>query len=114
MAADAAGYAAEGRRKVERLKAGENVDVGKPIDFHAIQKAAGLSEADIRHVQTVGALSEGGTEQYIEEASREHRQHNKRSERAIARRILRRDIAKTISRIPRRHRPSLSDGRTCR
>jgi hypothetical protein len=48
LAADAAGFAAQARNNMERLKAGEYVNVGKPIDFHTIQKAAGLSEADIR------------------------------------------------------------------
>jgi hypothetical protein len=39
-AANAAGYAAEDRSKVDRLKAGEDVDVGKPIDWRAILKGA--------------------------------------------------------------------------
>jgi len=88
LAADTAAYAAEDRRKVERLKAGEDVDVGKPIDFHAILKATGLSEADILHAQTVGALSEAGFEQFVDESVRENLRHDKRSGGAIARRIL--------------------------
>jgi hypothetical protein len=43
QAADAAGHAAEDRRKVKRLKAGKDVDVGKPINLHAILKATGVS-----------------------------------------------------------------------
>jgi hypothetical protein len=83
-----ADYAAEDRRKVERLKAGEDVDVGKRIDPHAILKANGLTEADIRHCETVALLSEPGFEQFVNECLRESRRHNQRSERSIARRIL--------------------------
>ena len=79
---------------MERLKAGEDVDVGKPIDWRPILKGAGLGEADIRHMQTVAAMSDAGFKEYTsDQALCEGRQHTKRSERAIARRILRREIA---------------------
>jgi hypothetical protein len=93
LAADAADFAAQDRSKMERLKAGEDVDVGKPINVQAILKEIGFSDADMRHIQTVGALSEAGAEQYIDQSIREHLQRNKRTTRAIARRILRREIA---------------------
>jgi hypothetical protein len=59
-----------------------------PGDGVAILKATGLSQADILHAQTVAALSEAGFEQFLNESFRKSRRHDKRSERAIARRIL--------------------------
>ena len=46
----AAGYAAEDRAKVERLKAGEDINVGKPLDFVEIFKKAGWTAADMRNL----------------------------------------------------------------
>jgi hypothetical protein len=93
LAAVAAGHIEEDRRKVERLKAGEDVDVGKPLDFHAILKAAGCTDADIRHMEVVATISESGFKQYVDESQRETERYHQRSGRALARRILRREAA---------------------
>jgi hypothetical protein len=68
-------------------------DTEAEATVHAILKTTGFSEADILHMQTVGALSTAGFEQYVDESHRETEQHFQRSSRALARRILRREIA---------------------
>jgi hypothetical protein len=80
---------------VGRLKAGEDVDVdiGKPADFHAILKAVGCTEADMRHMEVVATISESGFKQYVDKSQRETERHFQRSRRALARRILRREAA---------------------
>jgi hypothetical protein len=60
LAADAAGFAAADRDKVERLKAGEDVDIGKKVDFRAELLKAGFTEADLRHAKRLNAVIEAG------------------------------------------------------
>jgi hypothetical protein len=87
-AADAAGYAAADREKVERLKAGEDVNVGKALDIFEVFRRAGWTTADMRQAMRLAALDEAEQAEVVSAIVRGH----KRLETAVVSGLYRRHI----------------------
>jgi hypothetical protein len=88
LAADAAGYAAVDREKVERLKAGEDVNVGKELDISEVCSRAGWTTADMRQATRLAALDEAELAEVVPAIVRGH----KLLEMAVVSRLYKRHI----------------------
>jgi hypothetical protein len=86
-----AGDAATAQGRVARLERGEDVPggLGKPVDPEDVLRRAGCTEADLRHMRVIVAMTEATHESYFEEELRQMHIANERRERALARRFLR-------------------------
>jgi hypothetical protein len=83
--------AATAEDRVSRLQRGEDVPggLGKPIDPVQVLRSVGATDAEIRHMRVVAAMTEATHESYFEEDLRQMHVANERRERAMARRFLR-------------------------
>ena len=89
--AKAAEHAARAKERVERIERGENVDggLGKRQDVETVLRAAGWSDADIRHAAQIAKLGEiGAWEELMAETHRRRELSEKAAHRAVHRKYF--------------------------
>jgi hypothetical protein len=94
--AEAAAKAADAKDRIERIRKGEDVPVGKRLtreDVERILREAGLTTADIRHMDLVTAfhkeVGEDGFEEYLQEVCKRAEDRRHAQSRAAMRAVLR-------------------------
>jgi hypothetical protein len=94
--AQAAVRAAEAKERIERIRKGEDVPIGKPLkreDVERILREAGHTTADIRHMDLVAAFAEevgeDGFEEYLQEYFKQVEDRRHAQSRAAMRAVVR-------------------------